>query len=94
MCFRIMLHSFKSLKRFLGATLALVDKTLMSPKLNSQFQTGNSCTGAGNGGVWVLLLGHNSQYCGDRGGLNKRMHAQDTEDHLQTSKLIVLVSIY
>lgn len=48
--FRTVLHSFKSLKRFLGTTLASVDKTLMSPKLNSQFQTGNSCTDAGNGG--------------------------------------------
>lgn len=50
-------------------------------------------------GVWASLLGHNSQSCGDRGGLNKRTITQETVGHLQTSHvccpaLIVLVFIY
>lgn len=61
-------------------------------KLNSQFQTGNSCTDKGNEGVWLRLLGQNSQSCGNKGGLNKRMLSQETTGHLKTSKALSLWS--
>lgn len=61
-------------------------------KLNSQFQTGNSCTDKGNEGVWLWLLRQNSQSCGNKGGLNKRMLSQETTGHLKTSKALSLWS--
>lgn len=83
--FRTALHSFKTL----GTTLASVHKTLMSPKLNSQFQTGNSCTGAGNGGYgcrsWDTI--HNLVATGV--AWTKERLPKKTVGHLQTPKILL-----
>ena len=89
--FRTTLRSFETL----GTTAASAHKTLTSPKLNSQFQTGNSCTGAGNGGYgcrsWDTI--HNLVATGV--AWTKERLPKKTVGHLQTAQnLIVLVSIH
>lgn len=86
--FRNILHSFKSLKRFHSTTLTSVDKLWQVQKSQQPVSDRKQLHRHRKWGVWVLLLGHNSQSCGNRGGLNKRMLAQETLGHLQTCKLL------
>lgn len=73
----------------IGTTLA---PKPTSPNSTASFKQETAAPTKEMRGVWLRLLRQNSQSCGNKGGLNKRMLSQETTGHLKTSKALSLWS--